>query len=136
MDENVEKEFRTGFVPFLQAGGDITIHEAGAIAAVVGGNASIKEGGAGLCLVGGDLSITQGGIGNLLVGGSAEINQASVGQMAALDVNVTDSRVGVLLAANADLERSEVLVTAREAAILGGLAGIVLFLLSRLFKRK
>jgi len=136
MDENTEKEFSSGFVPFLQADGDITIHEAGAIAAVVGGNANIKEGGAGLCVVGGDVSITQGGTGNLLVGGSAELNQASVGQMAALEATVTDSRVGVLLAARADLERSEVLVTAREAAIFGGVAGIVLFLLTRLFRRK
>ena len=138
MDEHseMENEYVGGFVPIMKAEGDATIREAGAIAVVAGGNANIKEGGAGFCIVGGDVTINQGGTGNLIVGGSAELHEAAVGQMAALEVSVTDGRVGVLLAAKANLEGSEIMLSTPQAVGIGAAAGVVLFFLGRLFGRK
>ncbi len=134
-NEHADKEYVGGFVPFLQAEGDITLREAGSLAIVAGGNAEITEGGAGFCVVGGDVTINQGGAGNMIVGGSVELSEGAVGQMATMEANVTDSRVGFLLAANANLERSEVMLTTQQAVGLGVAAGLVLFILGKLFKR-
>ena len=133
--EQEHKEYIGGFVPVLKAEGDATLREAGSLAVVAGGDANIKEGGAGLCVVGGDLNMSQAGAGNMIIGGSVEMSESGVGQMATMEANVADSRVGFQLAANANLERSEVMLTTQQAAALGAVAGIVFFLLSRLFKR-
>jgi hypothetical protein len=135
MPEETQTEFSGGFAPFIRADGDVTVREAGAMAIVAGGNADIKEGGAGLCVVGGDLSISQGGAGNMIVGGSAELSEAAVGQMAALNASATDSRIGVLVAGQATLERSEILLSTEQAIGFGVAAGLVFFLLSKLFGR-
>lgn len=133
--EHAEKEYVGGFVPFMQAEGDMTLREGGAIAMVAGGNATINEGGAGLCVVGGDLSISEGGAGNMIVGGNVEVSNGAVGQITALEATVTDGRVGVLLAGSAKLERSEILISTEQAVGLGVAAGVVFFLLSKLFRR-
>lgn len=136
MAESTDKEFVGGFVPFIRAEGDVKLREGGTLAIVAGGNAEIEEGGAGMCVVGGNLSISQGGVGNVIVGGSAELSEAGVGQMAAVDASVTDSRVGVLVAGRATLERSEILLSTEQAIGFGVAAGVVFFLLSKLFGRK
>ena len=135
MSEGTEQQFVGGFAPMVRADGDLTLREAGSLAIIAGGNAEITEGGAGICVVGGNLSIHEGGTGNLIVGGNAELNQAAVGQMAAIEASVTDGRVGVLLAGKANLERSEVMVTTQQAVGFGVAAGVVFFLLSKLFGR-
>jgi hypothetical protein len=135
MSESTDKEFAGGFVPVIRADGNATLREGGAIALVAGGDVDIKEGGAGCCLAGGNVSISQGGVGNLIVGGNAEVSDGAVGQMATMQASVTDSKVGLLLAGSANLERSEVLATTQQAAVFGVVAGVVCFLLSKLFGR-
>ncbi len=130
-----DKEFAGGFAPVVQASGDITVREAGALALLAGGNADIKEGGAGFCVVGGDVTIEQGGAGTMIVGGGVQLTDGGVGQMATVEANVADSRIGFLVAAQANLERSEVLITAQQAAVIGAVAGVVFFLLRKLFGR-
>ncbi len=135
MDEKGNDEFSSGFAPFVRADGDMTLREGGSIAIVAGGNADISEGGAGFLVAGGDVNLSYGGAGTLIVGGSAELSEASVGQMVAMEASVTDGRVGLLVAGRANLERSEVMATTQQAAALGAGMGLVLFLLSRLFRR-
>lgn len=135
MDEITESNFTGGFVASVRADGDVTVHEAGALAIVAGGDATLKEAGAALCVVGGDVAMTQAGAGNMFVGGSAEMHEAGVGQMVAMEATLTDSRVGVLIGGKVTLERSEVMLSTAQAAALGAAAGVVFFLLSRLTRR-
>ena len=135
MDENANTEFSGGFAPLVRVEGDMTLRESGSLAIVAGGNADINEGGAGLLIAGGDVTLSNGGAGNLLVGGSAELSEASAGQLVAMEANVSGGRIGLLVAGRANLEQSEVLLTTQQAAVFGAVAGLVLFLLSRLFKR-
>ena len=135
MDENAGTEFSGGFVPLVQADGDIAVSEGGALAMVAGRNLEVREGGAGFIIAGGDLSLSYGGAGTLIAGGGAELSDASVGQMLTAEANVTGGRVGLLVAGRANLEQSEVLMTVQQAAALGAVAGLVLFLLSKLFGR-
>lgn len=135
MGEHPDTEFSSGFVPIIRAAGNATLREGGAVAVVAGGDASIREGGAGFCVVGGSLSVSEGGAGTLLVGGDAELNETTVGQMATAQATMTGGRVGVLVAGKADLRQSEVLLTTQQAAVLGAVAGVIFFLLSRVFGR-
>ena len=135
MDENAGTEFSGGFGPLLQAEGDVTVSESGSLAMVAGGNLEVKEGGAGFVVAGGDVSLSYGGTGTLIAGGSAELSESTVGQMFTVEANVTGGRVGLLVAGRADLHQSEVLMSVQQAAVLGAVAGLVLFLLSKLFGR-
>ena len=96
-----DKEFAGGFVPVMKSSGDLTLREVGAIALVAAGNSEITDGGAAFCVVGGDVSIEQGGAGTMIVGGGVQLNDGAVGQMATVEANVADSRVGLLVAAKA-----------------------------------
>ena len=136
MDEQTEKDYIGGFVPVVRAEGNMSLRQGGSIALVAGGDVDITEGGAGFCVVGGSVNITQGGSGSMVVGGHADLSEASVGQMAAIQASVTDGKVGLLLAGNATLERSEVMVTTQQAAVFGVAAGVVCFLMSKLFGRQ
>jgi hypothetical protein len=135
MDEHTDKEYVGGFVPVMTSQGDVTLREGGAIALFAKGGADIKEGGAGFCVIGGSASINQGGAGNMIVAGSAEMSEAMVGQMATMRAEITNSKVGMLLAGSATLEQSEVAVTTQQAAVFGVVAGVVCFLLTKLFGR-
>ena len=135
MDENTGTELSGGFFPVVQAEGDIAVSESGSLAIVAGGNVEIKEGGAGFVVAGGDMSVSYGGAGTVIAGGNAELSESTVGQMFTVEANVTGGRVGLLVAGRANLEQSEILITAQQAAALGAVAGLVLFLLSKLFGR-
>ena len=135
MDEKTGTESNSGFVPFLQAEGDIAMSEGGSLAMVAGGNVDVREGGAGFILAGGDLSLSYGGAGTLIAGGGAELSESTVGQLFAVEANLTGGRVGLLVAGRANLQQSEILMSVQQAAALGAVAGLVLFLLSKLFGR-
>ena len=135
MSEGADKEYGGGFVPLVRADGDVTLREAAALGVVAGGNADFKEGGAGLFVAGGDLHMHQSGSGNLIVGGNAELSQSGCGQLVAFEANVTDGKVGVLLAGKANLQQSEIVATTQQAVGFGVAAGVVFFLLSKLFRR-
>ena len=135
MDEKAGTEFSGGFVPLLQAEGDIAMSEGGSLAMIAGGNLDVREGGAGFMVAGGDLSLSYGGAGTLIAGGGAELSEASIGQMFTVEANVSGGRVGLLVAGQANLEQSEILMTVQQAAALGAVAGLVMFLLSKLFGR-
>ncbi|MDJ0664171.1 MAG: hypothetical protein QNJ75_06395 [Acidimicrobiia bacterium] len=135
MDENTTTELSEGFFPVVQAEGDIAMREGGSLAMVAGGNLDIREGGAGFVVAGGDVNLSYGGAGTLIAGGGAELSEATVGQMVTVEANVAGGRVGLLVAGRANLEQSEILITVQQAAVLGAVAGLVLFLLSKLFGR-
>lgn len=134
MDENAH-EFSGGFVPIIRADGDVSLREGGALAIVAGGNATITEGGTGALVAGGNVTMRDAGAGNMFIGGKAELNQAGVGQVFAVEAQVADSKIGVLLAASASLENSEIVLGTRQAMALGAAIGVVLFSLGRLFHR-
>jgi len=135
MDESGGTEVSGGFVPFLQAEGDVALSEGGSLAMVAGGNLDIREGGAGFLVAGGDVRVSNGGVGTLIAGGGAEFSEATVGQVVTIEANVTGGRVGLLVAGRANLEQSEILISAQQAAVFGAVAGLVVFLLTKLFGR-
>ena len=135
MNDRAETEFSGGFVPFLQAEGDVAFREGGALAMIAGGNLELREGGTGFLVAGGDVSMSYGGAGTVIAGGGVEISESTVGQMATVEANVTGGRVGLLIAGQANLEQSEILISAQQAAILGAVGGLVVFLLAKLFGR-
>jgi hypothetical protein len=82
------------------------------------------------------MTMSEAGAGNMIVGGNAELSEAGVGQLVALEAHVRDSRVGLLVGGSVTMESSEVMFTTAQAAALGVAAGGVLFVLSRLFRRR
>ena len=135
MDESTTKDFSGGFAASVQTESNVDVREAGALAIVAGGDATITQGGAGICVIGGDVTMNQAGVGKMLAGGRVEVTEGGVGQLLALEAEVTDSRVVMVIGGKVTLERSEVMLTTAQAAALGAAAGAVLFLLSRLFRR-
>ena len=79
--------------------------------------------------------MAEAGAGNMLIGGNADLSGVGVGQMAAVAAHVADSRVGLLLSGKVTMERSEVMLTTPQAIGLGAAAGVVFFLLTKLFSR-
>jgi hypothetical protein len=77
----------------------------------------------------------QAGAGNMLVGGSAQITNTNIAQLVTAEASLSDSRVGMLIGGKVSMERSEIMLTTTQAAVLGVAAGGVFFLLSRLFQR-
>ncbi len=136
MDDSSNQEFSEGFVPVVRTSGDVSLREAGALLIVAGGDASLNEGGTGALIVGGDLEMSQAGSGNMIVGGGVEMSESAVGQMLTIEGTVTDSRIGVLLAANANIENSEIILGTPQAIGLGVAMGATVFLLGRLLRRR
>ena len=135
MSDSGDTEFSGGFIPFLQIDGDVAFREGGSLAMVAGGNVDLREGGTGLLVAGGDVSVSYGGAGTVIAGGGAELSESAVGQMATVEANVKGGRIGLLVAGRANLEQSEILISAQQAAVLGVVGGIGVFLLSKLFGR-
>ena len=137
MDDNNVEEIAEGFVPIVRAEGDITLRESGAMAVVAGGNVSMSESGSGMFIAGGDATLSEAGAGNMLIGGNVSIDNGAMGNLVAGgEVSVVQSRVGVLLTPSAKLENSEVILGTQQAVALGVVAGLMMFLLSRLFRRR
>jgi len=131
-----ESTFTQSGAAVVRADGDLVVQEAGALAMVAGGDATITQGGAAFMAVGGNVAMEQAGAMYLFVGGSVELSEARVGQMVALEASVTDGKVGVLIGGKVSLEHSQVMVGTAQAAAAGVAVGGVLFLLSRLFRRR
>ena len=137
MDENNVEEIAQGFVPVIRTEGDATLRESGAMAVVAGGNVSMSESGSGMFIAGGDATLSESGAGNMLVGGKVSIDNGAIGNLVAGGgASVGDSRIGVLLTPQATLENSEVVLGTQLAVALGAAAGLMMFLLSRLLRRR
>jgi hypothetical protein len=136
MNESSSTEIRETFVPIARVGGDVTFRDAGAMAVVAAGSASMDNAGSGIFIAGGDVTMRDAGAGNMLVGGNAELAHASVGGMLAARASVSGSRIGVLVAAGADLEDSKVVLGTAQAIAFGAAAGATLYMLGRLIRRR
>jgi protein tyrosine phosphatase (PTP) superfamily phosphohydrolase (DUF442 family) len=87
------------------AGNDASLSDGAAITMVAGANIELTDGGALMAVVGGDTHVKQGGIGILIGGGDVHLE-----------------------------EGSQILMTSRDAAIFGAVAGAVLAVFSLLFR--
>ena len=136
MDEKPVTDIEQSFVPVVRTDGDVSLREAGALAVVAAGDASLSDAGSGVLVVGGSVEMEDVVVGSMIVGGNVDLADAVVGGMLASDAALSDSRVGVLLAGRTNLESSEVVLTTQQVAVLGVAAGLTMFLLGRLFRRR
>jgi hypothetical protein len=131
-DERLE---RVGFIPIVRSESDIALREAGSFVVAAGRNVSFTESGTGFLVAGGDVSMREAGAGTVIVGGSVEITDGAAGSVWTPHAEVSNSKVGVLMAARADLDGVSVLVGTGQAIAIGVAAAATLFLLKRLIRR-
>lgn len=125
---------RYGFFPIVAAD-QVTVRQAGVTAALSSGDMSMIQGGGNLAIAGGNLAVTMGGSNAMLAGGDVSIEQGGAVVMAAKSVSIRQGFVGAVVAADVELNESQVLMSTPQAAAFGAALGLVLLFLGRLFRR-
>jgi len=124
-----------GFIPVVRSETDVNMREAGSLVVAAGGDVSFVESGTGFMVAGGNVTMREAGAGTMIAGGSVELTDGGAGSVWTPHANVTNSRIGVLISARADLDGVSVAVGTVQAVAIGASAATVLFLLKRLFRR-
>jgi hypothetical protein len=134
-ERNLEMDRASAFA--VAAGADLAANRAGAQVWVAGRDASLANGVAQVVVVGRDLQLDNSAAGVIKAGGGANLAYSLAGLAAGEQVAVENSRVGVVLARRVVIgEGSQVLVSTRQAAAFGAAFGLVLAVLSWLFRRR
>jgi len=135
LDGDEESTQLMGFIPVVRSESDINMREAGSFAVAAGRDVSFVESGTGFMVAGGNVTMREAGAGTMIVGGSVELTDSGAGSVWTPHARVSNSKIGVLVSARADLEGVSVAVGTVQAVAIGASAATVLFLLKRLFRR-
>ena len=131
---HTETTVRYGFFPIVAAD-EVNVRQAGVTAALSSGDLSMTQGGGQIAIAGGNLTITMGGSNAMFAGGDVSIEQGGAMLMAAKSVSVRQGFVGAVVAADVELDESQVLMSTPQAAAFGAALGLVVLLLGKLFRR-
>jgi len=125
---------RFGFFPIVAAD-EVTVRQAAVTAALSAGNLSMTQGGGNFAIAGGNLSITRGGSNAIVAGGDVTIEQGGAVVLAAKSVTLQRGFVGVVLAADVNLEDSRIMFSTAQAAAFGAALGLVIVGLGKFMRR-
>lgn len=116
---------RTGFFPVV-AGDQISVKQAGGLAFVAKNSLQITQGGGQIVGAGNSVSVHQGGGWLIGAGGNISIDHGGGGVIAARDVRVDRSFLGIALGRKVTVDDSNVLIGSAGSLAIGALLGLVL----------
>jgi hypothetical protein len=130
-------EVQGSLVGAVNANQNANIGNSLALAVMSGANASLDNSASSVIMAGENVEITNGGAGFILTGGNVEISNGGAGAMICQQATVKQATINVLLANQVELgEDTKILFSTRQAAAFGAAFGVVVAILTFLFRRR
>lgn len=137
LNEVQEEEGKFQIPGVIRAEVDVSLADTAAAAVIAGRDVEMTDSLSGAVVTGANLKMTDSFGKVIVAGGSVEIHDGGVGVMHCKQAAVESGTIGVLFAPQASLgENVRVVMTGRQAALLGAAFGLVAGLMGLIFCKK